>query len=126
MAWSLLRSDAVGSVVCGFDLNPEIVSKFYTEAKEAGKTTTCYATPEKMTLHRLDDWDTTTNVVLIVLVNEAQCQSVCFEGNCDGDDDGVNLESLLQAGRFLDCPVSGGPVRALARELTIMASGEPE
>ncbi|OEU09243.1 hypothetical protein FRACYDRAFT_264261 [Fragilariopsis cylindrus CCMP1102] len=72
--------------------------------------------------------------------------SICFENN------GVNLESLLRSGttvivsstvtpawskracsrfnksgiRYLDCPVSGGPVRALSGEITIMASGDEE
>ncbi|ACI64736.1 predicted protein, partial [Thalassiosira pseudonana CCMP1335] len=84
------------------------------------------------------------DVVLLVLVNEAQCQATCFENN------GVNLLSLLREGacvvvsstvsakwsksaheqfakcniRFCDCPISGGAVRALAGEITIMASGE--
>ena len=144
MARSLLRSDAVASV-CGFDLNPEVVSRFHEEATEAGKAASSEK-PKQLTLDRFVD-GATTDVVLIVLVNEAQCQSVCFDGAND-----INLESLLRSGstvivsstvtpawskrtfsrfadkgiRFLDCPVSGGPVRALAGEITIMASGEPE
>ncbi len=139
MARSLLQSPSV-SKVSGFDLSPEIVSKFYAEAKEAGK-----ATPVLPSELKLENFVTNeTDVVLIVLVNEAQCNSVCFENH------NVNLESLLHPGaavilsstvtpawskraceRFLqkeimfcDCPISGGPVRAAAGEITIMASGE--
>lgn len=142
MARSLLRSDAVASVA-GFDLNRKIVSEFYQEAKEAGKTYSSEP-PEQLTLEKFVD-GTKTDVVLVVLVNEAQCQSVCFGTN------GNSLETLVRKGstvivsstvtpawskssfsrfaeagiKFLDCPISGGPVRALAGEITIMASGEP-
>lgn len=145
MARSLLRSDAVGSVA-GFDLNPEVVSKFYEEAKAVGKAA-CAESPQQLTLDRFVG-ATTTDVVLIVLVNEAQCQSVCF-GNSPNSS---NIESLLRQGstvivsstvtpawskrafsrfaekgiKFLDCPISGGPVRSLAGEISIFASGEPE
>mmetsp|Transcript_14365 Transcript_14365/g.33277 ORF Transcript_14365/g.33277 Transcript_14365/m.33277 type:complete len:476 (+) Transcript_14365:219-1646(+) len=144
MARSLLRSDAVSRVV-GFDLNPTAVSKFHEEAKQVGKSEGD-APPEQLTLDRFVRGET-TDVVLIVLVNEAQCQSVCFDGR-----DGIHLEALLGKGsmvivsstvtpawskraqsrfaesgiRFLDCPVSGGPVRALSGEITMMCSGDPE
>jgi putative dehydrogenase len=148
MARSLLRCDSVNEV-SGFDLNPEVVSKFYAEAKQLGKvsssSSSSSSSTEILTLDRFVDKDT-TDVVLIVLVNEAQCQSICFENN------GINLESLLRSGttvivsstvtpawskracsrfnkkgiNFLDCPVSGGPVRALSGEITIMASGDEE
>ena len=138
MARSLLRSSEV-SEVQGFDLNDEIVKKFYDEAKEAGKAS--LALPTELVLGKFITSE--TNVVLLVLVNEAQCDSVCFGS-------GSNLESILQPGscvilsstvtaawaksayekfakkgiQFCDCPISGGPVRALAGEITIMASGE--
>lgn len=138
MARSLLRSSEV-SEVQGFDLNDEIVKKFYDEAKEAGKAS--HALPTELVLGKFITSE--TNVVLLVLVNEAQCDSVCFGS-------GSNLESILQPGscvilsstvtaawaksayekfakkgiKFCDCPISGGPVRALAGEITIMASGE--
>jgi len=145
MARSLLRSDDVKSVA-GFDLNAQVVSKFYEEAKESGKAASANA-PEQLTMDRFIDGES-TDVVLIVLVNEAQCQTVCF----GSDANSCNLESTLRKGstvivsstvtpawskrafsrfaekeiRFLDCPVSGGPVRALAGTITIMASGEPD
>ena len=138
MARSLLRSSSV-SLVSGFDLSPEVVSKFYSEAKEVGK-----ATDTLSSALTLDNFvNDKTDVVLIVLVNEKQCNAVCFEND-------VNLESILRPGscvilsstvtaawskkayeqfkardiQFCDCPISGGPVRALAGEITIMASGE--
>eukprot|EP00536_Pseudo-nitzschia_multiseries_P016318 jgi/Psemu1/247447/estExt_Genewise1.C_10750004 len=144
MARSLLRSDAA-KLVSGFDLNPDAVSRFHDEAKQAGKASGDVP-PEQLTLDKFVDGET-TDVVLIVLVNEAQCQSVCFDGR-----DGIHLQGLLREGstvivsstvtpawskraqsrfaengiRFLDCPVSGGPVRALAGEITMMCSGDPE
>ena len=86
MARSLLRSPSIGNV-SGFDLSPEIVSQFYAEAKEAGKATSDI--PSELTLENFVTKE--TDVVLIVLVNEAQCNSVCFEND-------VNLESILRPG----------------------------
>lgn len=138
MARSLLRDPHV-TTVSGFDLSTEVASKFYAEAKESGKATPTL--PSELTLENFVSKE--TDVVLIVLVNEAQCNSVCFEGD-------MNLASILRPGsavilsstvtpawskkafqlfsqkqiQFCDCPISGGPVRALAGEITIMASGE--
>jgi len=140
MARSLLRSSDIDQV-SGFDLNREVVSKFYAEAKEAGKAAG-YLSDQDLILQNFVNTD--TNIVLIVLVNQVQCNSVCFENN------DVNLENILSPGscvilsstvtaawsksacekfakqgiQFCDCPISGGPVRALAGEITIMASGE--
>lgn len=87
-----------------------------------------------------------TDVVVLVLVNEAQCDATCF-----GSEEGNDLESLLRAGScvfmsstvrstwcksaaerfarkeilFVDCPISGGPVRATNGDLTLLASGSP-
>lgn len=139
MARSLLRSPAVNEV-SGFDLSPDLVSSFYDDANAAGKATPTLS--KKLTIDNFINQS--TDVVLIVLVNEAQCQSTCFGGD-------VNLLSILREGAcvivsstvsaewsksasvqftkknilFCDCPVSGGAVRALAGEITIMASGEP-
>ena len=86
-----------------------------------------------------------TDVVVLIVANEPQCQEVCF-----GGDEGNNLESLMRPDscivlnstvaaqwvrtaaerlakkgiQFADCPMSGGPIRAGNGELTIMASGE--
>ena len=141
MARRLLVCDSVDEVA-GFDLNSEVVIKFYNEAKELGKATSLLSK-----ILSIDHFvDTSTDIVLIVLVNEAQCQSICFENN------GNNLKGLMRSGttvivsstvtpawsrqaaekfgkkgiQFLDCPVSGGPVRALSGEITIMASGDAD
>lgn len=139
MARSLTRSSAVEEV-SGFDLSSDRVSSFYDDAKAVGK-----ATPTLSSKLTLDNFITgSTDVVLIVLVNEAQCEATCFGGD-------VNLLSIMREGscvivsstvsaewskaasekftnkniQFCDCPVSGGAVRALAGEITIMASGKP-
>lgn len=139
MARSLLRCSSIETVV-GFDLSTQLVRSFYVEAHAAGKSTS--PLPSEMKVENFVD--NFTDVVLVVLVNEAQCQSVCFEGE-------HNLLSILREGscvvisstvsaawsksaekiflrnniQFCDCPISGGSVRALKGELTIMASGDP-
>jgi putative dehydrogenase len=139
MARSLLRSSDVKEV-SGFDLSQDFVGSFYDEAKAAGK-----ATVELPSELKLDNFvSQTTDVVLIVLVNESQCQFTCFDGD-------ANLESILREGscvivsstvsaawsksaserfskkkiQFCDCPISGGAVRALKGEISIFCSGEP-
>jgi len=139
IARSLLHSPDIQEVR-GFDLNPEAVSKFGEEAAAAGKAADFLPADLRLQCFVTEE----TNVTVIVLVNEAQCNSVCFENDCN------NLESILNEGscvmlcstvtamwsrsaferfakkgiQFTDCPISGGPVRALAGELSIMASGE--
>jgi len=135
MARSLLRSSSI-SQVSGFDLSTQLVQSFYDEAHAAGKSTSSLSS--ELTVENFVD--ETTDVVLIVLVNEAQCQSVCNnlvsimrENSC------VVVSSTVSAAwsksaeakfaekniQFCDCPISGGSVRALNGEITIMASGEP-
>lgn len=139
MARSLLRSPAVTQVV-GFDLSQNLVSSFYDDAKSAGKATEQLSSELKLENFVSRD----TDVVLIVLVNEAQCQYTCFDGE-------ANLESILKEGscviisstvsaafcknafqrfakkniRLCDCPISGGAARALKGEISIFCSGEP-
>ncbi|KAL7492049.1 hypothetical protein ACHAWT_003182 [Skeletonema menzelii] len=136
MARSLLRSSSI-SEVSGFDLSKKLVQSFYDEARTAGKSAASLSS--ELTVENFVD--ETTDVVLIVLVNEAQCQSVCNnllsimrEGSC------VVVSSTVSAAwskateakfaekniQFCDCPISGGSARALNGEITIMASGEPE
>ena len=139
MARSLLKSSSIDEI-SGFDLSSDAVTSFYNDAKAMGK-----ATPTLPTDLTLDNFvDKSTNAVLIVLVNEAQCQSVCFGGN----NDNINLLSILNEGacvivsstvsaafsklaaerfatkniQFCDAPISGGAVRANKGEITIMAS----
>jgi L-threonate 2-dehydrogenase len=136
MARALLESDATTQVV-GFDRSTPLVHAFYEEAKVLGKAP---CAPPSTMAEAIRD----TQVVLLVMVNESQCESVCF-----GPDDG-RLASLLPAGTcvilsstvtatwakkardlfyakgilFVDSPISGGPVRARSGELTMMASGD--
>ena len=139
MARSILPSSVVEEV-SGFDLSQDLVSAFYDDAKIAGK-----AAPTLSLELTIDNFvNKSTDVVLIVLVNEAQCQATCFGG---GD---INLFSILAEGscvivsstvsaawskaaaeqfatrniQFCDCPISGGSIRAKNGEITIMASGE--
>ncbi len=141
MARSNLRSSAIKSV-SGFDLSKDLVGAFHAEAKALGKAATDEP-PESITLDRFVNINgDKTDVVIIVLVNEKQCNSVCFTND-------INLESILSPGscvflsstvsagwsksayerfskkgiQFVDCPISGGPARALKGEITIMASG---
>lgn len=137
MARSLLRSTSI-DLVAGFDLSLDLVNNFFAEAKEAGK-----GTSELPTELKLENFVTaSTDIVLLVLVNESQCQSTCFGGD-------INLESILSPGscvivsstvsaawsksaferfskndiQFCDCPISGGAKRALLGEISIFASG---
>lgn len=142
MARSILRSDKVAKVL-GFDITAEFVESFYQDAKAAGKSTEADAPVAPYELKNFVSSE--TNVVVLIVANEPQCNEVCF-----GGEEGNNLESLLAPGscvflcstvaaqwvkgayerlakkeiQFADCPMSGGPVRAANGELTIMASGE--
>jgi putative dehydrogenase len=148
MARSILRCPKV-DIVSGYDLSSDAVTKFHGEAVTAKKAIT---TDTPMAPFKLSDFVTKdTDVVVIVLVNEAQCNSVCF-----GGENGENLLSLMKpnscvflcstvtpafaksayekfaaAGsdksiQFVDSPMSGGPVRALSGELTMMVAAEPK
>ena len=144
MARSLLRSSAIATVV-GFDKAVPLASDFFDEATAAGKAGATAAGPPSSISEAVTP---VTDAVVIVLVNEAQCDAVCF-GRGDGTDNN-NLCALLRPGsciilcstvnprwakeakeRFearkihlVDCPISGGAVRATKGELTMMASGD--
>ncbi|KAL7534516.1 hypothetical protein ACHAXR_005925 [Thalassiosira sp. AJA248-18] len=139
MARCLLSSPAVDEV-SGFDLSSDVVNSFHNDAKASGKAPPTLSS--ELTLGNFVN--ETTDVVLIVLVNEAQCEATCFGGN------DVNLLSILREGscvivsstvsaawckaaakkfatkniQFCDCPISGGAVRAMKGEISIFASGE--
>uniref|UniRef100_A0A7S4KC67 3-hydroxyisobutyrate dehydrogenase n=2 Tax=Odontella aurita TaxID=265563 RepID=A0A7S4KC67_9STRA len=141
IARALLRADAT-KTVCGYDRSDSLASSFLEEAKEAGKAR------GNEVPRRLDEAVTNeTDSVILVLVNERQCEEVCFGGQADD-----NLLSLMKSGscvilcstvtatwakraaerfaargiRFVDCPISGGPARAKTGELTMMASGDDD
>ena len=136
MARALLES-SVATEVQGYDHATTLVDAFYDEAKAAGK-----AAPIKAT--KLSEAITSsTDFAIIVLQNEPQCEAVCFGNGSE------SLASLLTPGScailcstvtavwsqkaaerfaekdilFVDCPISGGPVRAREGNLTMMASG---
>jgi putative dehydrogenase len=137
MARALLDSSACKSVA-GYDHSVELVDAFHKEAEAQGKAPSSKSTS---LVEAVKDCD----FCLIVLVNEIQCEQVCFG---PGDD---NLLSLLPKGScvilsstvtavwarkacekfeaagimFVDCPISGGPVRARQGDLTLMASASP-
>jgi putative dehydrogenase len=139
MARSLLDSSACKSVA-GYDRSPELVDAFHKEAEALGKAPSSQATT---LVEAVKDCD----FCLLVLVNEMQCEQVCF-----GSGDGDNLLSILPKGSclilsstvtavwarkackkfeaagvmFVDCPISGGPVRARQGDLTLMASASPD
>lgn len=143
MARALLRSNDVSQVV-GYDRSTELVKKFFEEAQVAGKA------PIAPPMCLEDAIPSETKVVVLVLVTEAQCEQVCF-GPPDGSTNSTNLLKLIPVNsyvilcstvtatwakraelrfreeasvRFVDCPISGGPVRAGAGDLTLMASGD--
>lgn len=149
MARSLLRSE-VTSVVLGYDLNINHVEQFRQESKVLGKSGDELLPVSPL---QLQNYITErTDVVLLALVNEDQCRSVCFGGNIDNSN-GKTLEQLMRPGsvvlvsstlspqfcemaskrfhsgnsiKFCDCPISGGPVKALSGEITIMVSSDDD
>ena len=140
IARALLRSDATKTVV-GYDHSRDLVSAFHSEAREHAKAVGKNP-PDTLGGALADD----PSVVFLVLVNQAQCEEVCFGADC------YNLLGLMKAGscvvlcstvtsiwsrkareqfiskgiRFVDCPISGGAKRALSGELTMMASGDED
>ncbi|WP_062211191.1 L-threonate dehydrogenase [Aureimonas sp. AU12] len=127
MATSLLRG---GHSVVGYDPFPASVERF-----EAAGGTVAPSAAEAVDQ---------AGTVISVVVNAAQTESLLFgeggvaaampEGSvfvsCATMDPEIarRLSASLEAtGRhYLDAPMSGGPVRAAAGELTMMASGSPE
>lgn len=136
MGMALLSSNSTVTVT-GYDLNTASVNSFHTESKNVNKCISSNA-PQSV---RDAVVRGKTNVVLLSLVNESQCEQICFEGE-------VSLVDLLAPGshvivcstvtaswcrsastrlethniHFIDCPVSGGPARAQEGDLSIMAS----
>jgi len=150
IARALLRSNEINTVT-GYDLSYDLTRKFREEASAIGKSDgdeievcdTTYPLNQAIT-QKID-------AVVVALVNESQCNQICF-GDTGGTDSSMNLKSLLRSGscvivcstvsaswcrsahaqfskiniKFVDCPMSGGPIRALKGELTLMAAGEED
>jgi putative dehydrogenase len=146
MAHAMLESSATGKIV-GFDRSDELVGYFHSQAVAKNKCS--LTTPPKSLQEAIVD--NQTDVVVLVLVNEGQCNEVCFgsAGNnileclkkCKKETPScVILCSTVSATwarsaceifqshgiLFVDCPISGGPVRARSGDLTMMASGSEE
>ena len=144
MARSLLRSPSI-SHISAYDLNLSAVQSFYTEADS--KAYPCNYANISNPQH-LDSYiDEGIDVVILALLNEAQCESIIFN-------DDRSLVSLLKPNaiivvtstvspswatstyerlrvldkhvRFVDAPISGGTVRAATGELTLMVSGDSD
>lgn len=136
MARALLDSEVTGTVV-GYDKSTEAVQIFYEESQRVQKASASVPTSLG------DSISKDTNITVISLVNEAQCEQVCF----GGDENLINLmpkgacvvltstvtatwakraDTTFRASGilFVDCPVSGGPARARQGDLTLIASGE--
>ena len=144
IARGLLESNRTKHVV-GYDRNANLVAAYQKDAVAANKM--ALEEPPACLHDAIVKVD--TQVIFLVLVNEAQCDEVCF-----GSSDQNVLECLKSCSgpacvilcstvtatwarkacdefkrsgiHFVDCPISGGPVRARARELTMMASGDEE
>jgi 3-hydroxyisobutyrate dehydrogenase-like beta-hydroxyacid dehydrogenase len=84
MARALLDSKMMG-VVMGYDKSTEAVERFYEESRQAQKAAARIPTSLR------DSISKDTHVALISLVNEAQCEQVCFEGD-------ENLLNLMSQG----------------------------
>lgn len=84
MARALVDSDMIGSVV-GYDKSTEAVVQFYEESKYKGKA------PASIPTSLTDTIGASTNVAVISLVNESQCEQVCFGGE-------ENLWNLMPKG----------------------------
>ena len=139
MGVSLLASNAT-STVTAYDINPKAVESFHAESKKYNKSisdTPPTSIKEAILNHR-------TNVILLCLVNETQCEDICFNTetgliNIVKPNTCIIVSSTVTASwcksaylRFLqknihliDVPMSGGPIRAKTGELTMMASSIP-
>ena len=78
MARALLASPNIKSV-CGYDKSTNAVNKFYDESQQANKSVS------KPPMSLLDAISDKTDFVILSLVNQAQCQQVCFGGTDDED-----------------------------------------
>lgn len=104
MARALLDS-GVTSIVVGYDKSTKAVEQFYAESQNRGKAASGIPTS-------LGDAITeATNVVVISLVNEEQCEAVCFGGE-------ENLLKLVPKGSsvVLTSTVTGAFRQDLAEE----------
>eukprot|EP00560_Eucampia_antarctica_P005875 CAMPEP_0197838966 /NCGR_PEP_ID=MMETSP1437-20131217/40292_1 /TAXON_ID=49252 ORGANISM="Eucampia antarctica, Strain CCMP1452" /NCGR_SAMPLE_ID=MMETSP1437 /ASSEMBLY_ACC=CAM_ASM_001096 /LENGTH=572 /DNA_ID=CAMNT_0043447553 /DNA_START=43 /DNA_END=1761 /DNA_ORIENTATION=- len=147
IARALLKSSDINSVI-GYDVSEELTRAFYEEAQTVSKECSIGEGDNGIPICVEDVIlpNNKTNVLILVLVNEAQCQQVCSSILSTNNDDKslgsmtIVLCSTVRATwvretssqfeergiAFVDCPISGGPIRALAGKLSIMASCNDE
>ena len=103
MARALLRSSFTSSVVA-YDLDKKLVEQFHIEAKEAGKTS-LVSPPTSIDEAVVEQ----SRVVVLTLVNEKQCEAVCFAG-------ANGLQNLMQPGSCIVlCSTVAGECSLCAR-----------
>ncbi|KAG7356558.1 NADP-dependent 3-hydroxyisobutyrate dehydrogenase related protein [Nitzschia inconspicua] len=140
MARALLDS-SVTSTVTGYDKNLAAVETFYRESVHVNKNA-----GDNPPVSLKDAILLPVDFVILSLVNESQCEAVCFgeteqslvnimeKGSCVILTSTVTATWARTAGEkfrnkgifFVDCPVSGGPTRAREGDLTMMASGDDQ
>lgn len=125
MAQSLIRA---GHKVHGFDINPDAVARLQSEGGQTGS---------------LPDAAGATDILVIVVLNAAQTESVLFgkAGWTEQLKRGATVISCATVApdfakdmearcsdlglAYLDAPISGGAAKAALGKLSIMASGTP-
>ena len=153
MARALMDAN-VSQTVTAYDHATALVQSFFDDSQAAGKAATPQAPTsltEAIVGHDASS-KLETDLVVLVLQNAAQCQEVCFGTETDNAATKQNcLSHLLSAGacvlvcstvpavwiqqaatrltnsagiHVVDCPVSGGPVRARKGTLSLMVSGD--
>jgi len=137
MARALLDSSVTKQVI-GFDMNSKLKEDFHKDAENANKAHS--STPPAS---QKDSIQPATEFVVLALVNETQCDQVCFagadalkeilpKGSCVIMTSTVTATWARKAAPlfteagilFVDCPMSGGPVKAREGTLTMMASAD--
>jgi 3-hydroxyisobutyrate dehydrogenase-like beta-hydroxyacid dehydrogenase len=93
MARALLDSPITNSVI-GYDKSVDAVENFFEESKMVNKA--CEIAPTTLS----DSISESTNFVILSLVNESQCEQVCFAGD-------ENLLNLMPKG---SCVVAASTV----------------
>lgn len=89
IALALLDAPAVATVV-GYDCDPTLAKAFFNDSVVAHKQ----RQPHGPTCLR-DAISDETDFVFLVLLNEAQCQTVCFGGDNNKNDSDNNTDNLL-------------------------------
>lgn len=129
----VLVDSSVTSLVCGYDRAEQLVHDFQADAKEKAPPSPPKSLKEAVSAE--------TDCVVLALVNQVQCESVCQELIAIMRPEStlivtstVTADWAIRTAKtfddksiyFVDCPVSGGPVRARQGDLTLMVSGDEQ